>query len=375
MRPGISRASAYQQIGISAHLFIFALHPVPAKGRDGLFFMMKHSNLLLPLLLLPLFLFSSCGNSGDKPAADTTHKADSLYNINAMIRKDPGNLDLYVRRARISMAQKDYASAMNDMNRVLAVDSSKAEYLLAAADVNFFTMHTARTKQLLERAVEVNPENVDCLLQLAQLYHYFGKSDDEKEMLDRALKVDPRNAKAFFMKGMMYKDMGDTARAISSMQSAVEKEPDYYNAYIQLGVLCAAQHNPLAESYYLNAININPGSEEAIYNLGMFYQGEHNWNRAIETYTTLLKLNPKNFDAHFNLGYIHSQELGAVDEGMKYFELCIDDNPKEPRGYYGVGWCFEKKGDIANAKVYYKKALEADPNYTNASLKLEKLER
>ena len=139
--------------------------------------MMKHSNLLLPLLLLPLFLFSSCGNSGDKPAADTTHKADSLYNINAMIRKDPGNLDLYVRRARISMAQKDYASAMNDMNRVLTVVSSKAEYLLAAADVNFFTMHTARTKQLLERAVEVNPENVDCLLQLAQLYHYFADKD------------------------------------------------------------------------------------------------------------------------------------------------------------------------------------------------------
>lgn len=295
--------------------------------------------------------------------------------INDQIRKDPANLDLYVRRSRLSMKQKDYAASLADMDRVIAIDSSKASYLLAAADINFFVGKVVRTEQLLKRAVELNPENVDCLLRLAQLYHYLTKYEDELKYINMALRVDIHNSQAYFMKGMMYKDLHDTAKAISSMQTAVEQDPDHYNAYVQLGLLCAAQHNPLAESYYINAIKINPNSEEAIYNLGIFYQENENWNRAIETYTTLLKVNPHHFDAHFNLGMIHAVKLNVVDDGMKYFNLAIEDNPKEPRGYYGRGFCFEKKGDITNARIDYQMALKVDPNYTNAAIALSKLDK
>lgn len=329
---------------------------------------------LLLLLLFPALLqISSCSDGGAKTAGDTVPKGDSLSNLNDLIKNDPGNLDLYVRRARITMNNKDYNSALADMDHVLSIDSSKSNYLLAAADLNFFIGRINRTQQLLERAVAVNPEDVDCKLRLAQLYHYLTKYDDELRLIDEALKLDIHNAQAYFMKGMMFKEKGDTARALSSMQTAVEQDPDHYNAYIQLGMIYAAKHNPIAESYYLNAIKINPNSEEAIYNLGMFYQGMENWNRAIETYTTLLKVNPKHFDAHFNLGIIHATKLEVVDEGMKYFNEAINDDPKEPRGYYGLGYCYEKKGDIQMAKNNYQMALNVDSTYVNAAIALGKL--
>lgn len=331
-------------------------------------------SLFLFLLFPALLQFSSCTDNGNKPVADTLlPKGDSMSIINSLIQKDPGNLDLYVRRARVNMNLKDYNSAMNDMDHVLSIDSSKSAYLLAAADINFFTGRVQRTQQLLERAVEVNPEDVDCKLRLAQLYHYLTKYDDELRLIDEALKLDIHNAQAYFMKGMMFKEKGDTNRALSSMQTAVEQDPDHYNAYIQLGVLNAARKNPIAESYYLNAIKINPGSEEAIYDLAMYYQETENWNRAIETYTTLLKLNPKHFDAHFNLGIIHATKLNVVDEGMKYFNSAIDDDPKEPRGYYGLGYCYEKKGDINNARNFYQTALNVDSTYVKAAIALGKL--
>jgi len=280
---------------------------------------------------------------------------------------------LYLKRSKLYMKNKDYDASIADMNRILAIDSNKAEYLIAAADINFFTGKVARTKQLLEHAVAVNPDNVDCLLRLAQLYHYLTKYEDEMKYLDLALHKDIHNAQAYFMKGMLFKDEHDTTRAISSMQTAVEQDPDYYNAYIQLGLLTASKNLPVAESYYQNALNINPGSEEALYDLGMYYQQINNYNGAIETYTELLKINPHHFDAHYNLGILHAVKLNAVDEGMKYFNEAIEDNPKEPRGYYGRGFCFEKKGDITNAEADYKTALKVDPNYTNAAIALERL--
>jgi tetratricopeptide (TPR) repeat protein len=328
------------------------------------------------LFIAPVLLLYSCGTDTEvKNTADSVSKNDSSAFINSLILKDPGNLDLYIRRARISMNQKQYELALADVNRVLAIDSSKSEYLLAAADIHFFTGQVKRTQQLLQRAVAVNPDNVDCQLRLAQLYHYLTQYDEELLLLDGILKKDMHNSQAYFMKGMLFKDLGDTAKAISSMQTAVEQDPDYYNAFVQLGILTAAQRNPLAESYYLNALKINPSSEEAAYNLGMYYQDAENWNRAIETYTALLKGNPHHFDAHFNLGMIHAVKLNMVDQGMAFFDQAISDNPQEPRGYYGRGFCFEKKGDIKNARVDYQLALNIDSSYTNAALALSKLDK
>ena len=337
---------------------------------------MKIYKILFPVTLTLFLGFSSCGNGGkEKPLTDSVAPKDSIGIVNEMIRKDPGNLDLYLKRSRLYMRNKDFEASLADMNRILAVDSSKPEYLIAAADINLFTGRVTRTKQLLERAVAVNPGNVDCMLRLATLYHYLTKYDDEMKYLDIVLHKDVHNSQAYFMKGMLFKELHDTTKAISSMQTAVEQDPDYYNAYIQLGLLCAAKKLPVAEDYYKDALNINPGSEEALYDLGMYYQEIKNWNAAIETYTTLLKVNPHHFDAHFNLGIIHTKELNVTDEGMKYFNLAVEDDPKNPRGYYGRGYCFEKKGDITNAVADYRMALTVDSTYTNAAIALSKLKQ
>ncbi|MDQ3108315.1 MAG: tetratricopeptide repeat protein [Bacteroidota bacterium] len=334
---------------------------------------MKFNFLFFLLCSCSLLGFPSCGDNGKKPATDTLSK-DSLVVVNDQIRKDPGNLDLYLKRSKIYMQKKDYGASLMDIERILAIDSSKAEYLITAADLYFFTGKVSRTKQVLERAVEVNPENTDCLLRLAQLHHYLTNFDEEIALLDKVLQIDVHNAQAYFMKGMLFKEKGDTLKAISSMQTAVEQDPDHYNAYIQLGLLCATQKNPLAETYYLNALKINGNSEEAMYNLGMYYQESDNYNAAIETYTTLLKVNPHHFDAHFNLGMLHVVKLNVVDEAMKYFNAAIEDNPQDPRGYYGRGYCFEKKGDVTNAIADYKMALKVDPTYDNAAMAISRLE-
>ncbi|GAB4134093.1 MAG: hypothetical protein Fur0041_06900 [Bacteroidia bacterium] len=324
---------------------------------------------------------ASCGNdTASKPAIDSLadSAAADLNALNEKIRKDPDNLDLYNTRAKLHMARKDWQSALSDVDRILSRDSSKAEYLLTAADVYFFTGKVKRTQQVLSHAVSIAPDNIDINLRYAQLLHYLTKYEEEIKILDHVLEKDIHNAQAYFMKGMVFKELGDTTNAVSSMQTAVEQDPDYYNAYIQLGLLHAVKKNPLAVQYYLNALKVQPKSVEAMYHLGMFYQETEDYNRALETYTTLLTVNPKHFDAHFNMGMIHAVKLGKgnvtmVRKGMEYFNSCIQDEPQNPRGYYGRGYCHEALGDVTNAEKDYKKALEVDPQYTNAAIALENL--
>ncbi|HLG02213.1 MAG TPA: tetratricopeptide repeat protein, partial [Bacteroidia bacterium] len=207
------------------------------------------------------------------------------------------------------------------------------------------------------------------------LYHYFGKYEQELSLINKTLEIDPQNAQAYFMKGMMYKERGDTAKAFSNMQSAIEKDPDYYNAYIQLGLLAAAKNNPVAEDHYLNAIKINPMSEEAHYHLGMYYQQTGRYDKAVVSYDNILRINPEHFDALFNLGVVHNRFLENPDKGIEYFNRAIIVDPKSPRGYYGRGVCYEKKGEKQKAIADYKMALEKDADFTFAALALEKIER
>jgi tetratricopeptide (TPR) repeat protein len=160
---------------------------------------------------------------------------------------------------------------------------------------------------------------------------------------------------------------------MQQMQLAVQMDADYYNAYIQMGLMAADQGNPLAIQYYKNALEIQPASEEALYNLGMYYQQTGDYQMALNTYRAILVLDPMDFDAHFNIGAIYTDYLDSAAKGRENFELAIRDNPADARGYYGRGKTYEAAGDFNAASADYKKALELNPQYTSAALALERM--
>lgn len=331
---------------------------------------MKNHRFLF-LLILPFLV--ACGETTTTAVIDTAPARDSLTTINELIRKDPNNLDLYHRRAVYYMEKQDFSSALLDINRVLQLDSSNTKYLMTGADIHFFINKIQRADQLLKRAVELEPDNIDCLLRLAQLHHYLKRYEEEVVLLNKVLDLDKRNAQAYFMKGMVSKELGDTAQAMQSMQLAVQMDPDYYSAYIQMGVIAAAQKNPLAVEYYRNALAIQPMSEEALYNLGMYYHKTGQYQMALNTYRAILQLDPMDFDAHFNIGAIYTDNLDSAAKGMENFELAIRDNPMDARGYFGRGKAQEAMGNYDAASADYTKALELNPQYTSAALALERM--
>lgn len=333
---------------------------------------MKNIRFLF-LLLLPFMV--SCGETIVEEANDPLSVKDSLAVLNDSIRKYPNNLDLYHQRALYYLNRKDLGSAQMDINRVLAVDSSTVKYLLTGADIYFFMNKVQRADQLLKRAVEVDPTNTECLLKLAQLHHYLQRYDDEVAVLDKVIAQDRRNAQAYFMRGMIAKEKGDTVRAMTEMQLAVQMDPDYYNAYIQMGMISASQGKTVAVDFYRNALQVQPTSMEALYHLAMYYQ-EHDQPRlAINTYLSMLELNPMLFDAHYNLGYVYTYKVDSPTVAMQYYELAVRDNPMEPRAYFGRGRCYEKMGQYKMASADFVKTLELDPQFDGAAEGLERIQK
>lgn len=348
---------------------------------DDIFFyfytMIKKIAITAILVSITLF-FNSCGN--ETTVQDTTSTGDStkvntpeaLAKLNDAIAKDPKNAELLHQRAQYFLEQQQINDGITDMIAALNIDSSKSVYYMTISDLYFLGNKTGKSKLALERAISLDAKNVDAMLKLAELYLYVAKHDKSMEYINMALKVDMYNSKGYFMKGMNYKELKDTAKAISSMQTAVEQDQQYYQAFMQLGLLCAAQKNSLAVQYYKNAIRLNPKSTEAIYGLGKYYQDIEDYANALTCYKSILDYE-QNPNVHYNIGAIHLGNTRKYDLALTHFSDAIKIDPKYTDAYFARGVTYEKMGNKKSAIADYQACLAISPDYQLAKIALQKL--
>lgn len=332
------------------------------------------------VLVLSLFVF---GCSGDKQqqtdsnvvATDTTAEGKKLAELDQKIAENPKDASILHQRARVYIDQRKYEDALADMQKVMAIDSTKSEYFLTMADLSFAANRTFNAKEFLEKAIAIDPENTDAMMRLAELNLIVKQYAQSVDLLTKVLAKDKSNTSAWLMRGINFKENGDTARAVSDFRSAIEADPNFYNAYMQLGIIYQLKGNPIAEGYFTNAIKIKPNSEEALYGRGLFYQEQNQLNKAIEDYTAIINLNPNNKNAFFNLGYIHQIYLKVYPEAVKYYSKAILADPKYTEAYYNRGLCNEFMGNFPDAKIDYKTALTLRPAYPAAEEGLKRVSR
>jgi tetratricopeptide (TPR) repeat protein len=335
--------------------------------------LIPRSLLYLLLALLTGAGFTSCTSSNNSTQdtsstpADTTPLGKQIYALDKEIASDPDNAELFHQRAKLLMQKGDMTGSMNDMTRVMQIDSSKSDYWLTMADIHLASAKAAQSKRALEKSLALDPKNKLGYEKLAELYFIAQQYKESIAQLDEVLKLDINNPKAYFMKGMCFRDLGDTTRAVSSFQTSIEQKPDYYEPFMQLALIYHNRNNKLALQYYDGALRINPKSTEALYSRGLWYQeNEKNYDKAIQDYTSAVQLNPKLETAHFALGYLHFQYLKVYDQAIKHYNDAVSAAPNWPEAYYNRGLCYEALGNVAAANADYEKALKIRPDYQAA---------
>ncbi|HWY36271.1 MAG TPA: tetratricopeptide repeat protein, partial [Nitrosopumilaceae archaeon] len=264
-----------------------------------------YKGLLVILLIIFGSLLISCGNKTKETSTEiiTVDSSISKLNspelkaVNAELLKNPNNPELYFKRAKLYIKNKDGKAAQGDAKRAIHLDSLKSEYFILLSDAYFFNNETRLAKETLERCLKINPESTEANLKLAELYFFVKKYPEAIAYANEALKINQNLGRGYFIKGMCYAEKGDTGNAVSSFQTVVEMDNQYYDAYMQLGLIMANKKNPIAVEYYTNALRINPKSAEVFYDIGKFYQDIRKFKQAVETYQKLLSLNPKEKNA------------------------------------------------------------------------------
>lgn len=304
---------------------------------------------------------------------DTTAAGLRLSELDQMIAGNPENDSLLYQRALLLITMKRFDEAHRDMQKAVMLDSTKAAYFLTLSDIYFAGNRIQYARNALMKASELDPQNLKAHSKLAEIYFLLKKYNESLEHTAEMLKISPGNALAYFIRGMVFKETGDTNRALSSFQSAIENDRDYYNAYMQAGVLFQLKNNPVCIEYFNNALRIKPESEEALYGRALFLQENGDYDRAIQDYTQILKLNPRNKNAHYNLGYLHYTYLKVYSQAIKHYDDAIAVDPNYAEAYYSRGLCYEAVGNLGAAKADYEKSIQLKPGYELPLLGLKRI--
>jgi tetratricopeptide (TPR) repeat protein len=118
----------------------------------------------------------------------------------------------------------------------------------------------------------------------------------------------------------------------------------------------------IQEDYLTQLVDLYPNDERAHGQLGQFYFGQQNYQKAVEHLTKATEINA-DFSSSYNmLGYSY-RNLGNYEEAEKSFLKYIELIPNDPNPYDSYAELLMKLGRYEESIEQYKKALSMDPAF------------
>lgn len=333
------------------------------------------------ILLLSFWLFWSCAGKDDQNKKKTDQKAQvtdtvqlRIDSLSSLIRETPKEDTLFYQRSQYQLMKGDVRNAVNDLEIAQKLNPEQPQYYLDLADLELRRGESGVAKNLLEECHKKFPKNVEAMVRLANIYMAVEQYKEARTYLIKASRVEPENPRLYLLSSMIFQQIGDVENAIEDLYNAIKYDPNYYDAHVMLGLISARQGKEIAIDHYMNAMRIDPDNPEAAYNLGMYYQGNEQFDKAIETYRSGLdEMDSTHQHFLFNLGYILESFKSNPDSAVHYYQKVIEHYPEDYRAFYRMGLCYEELDKVQKAMASYDMCLKVNPDFDPAYNALSRL--
>lgn len=179
-------------------------------------------------------------------------------------------------------------------------------------------------------------------------------------------------AKVHYELGVVHmneRNMGDALRELSEAVRLNPDDPAYHNT---LGLAYFARDmRTEAIREMEKAIALSPKYSEAHVNLSAIYVVERKWDQVIEesglALSNIFYKTPE--FAYFNMGWAYYNK-GDYPKALESFKKAVEANPNYSMAYYDMGLTYEKLNKVKDSIDAYRKAVENSPDYADAHFSL-----
>ena len=230
----------------------------------------------------------------------------------------------------------------------LGLAPNDSDLLLETGIYKLTTGDKAEAIRLLEHCIRIVPEDGDAQFYLAQAYHLNGQDNQAMRAIRHSAKIEPDNPGVLQKYGELLCSAGDCQQALEwlkiadtldpslpgidydmgqtdyklmdltgaaeNLSHAVDKNPQNINSLVLLADTEARLSNwQNAEGDYIRYLSYKPNDADAVLGLGHCELELKDYDAAIDTLHSALKLDPEKFLAHFYLSRAYAA-TGKTEE-------------------------------------------------------------
>ena len=145
-----------------------------------------------------------------------------------------------------------------------------------------------------------------------------------------------------------------------------------YEINIRLGWLHYLNQNYNAsQSYYQKAVNLRPEAIEAKFGYVKPLSFLQSWDKVLDQYLAILKIDPQNTQANYWAGVIYYNRK-QFDIAVKFFRAVVNLYPYDYDGNHMLAWSLLMGGKKNDAAGYFEKALIIKPGDASSTDGLSK---
>jgi len=282
---------------------------------------------------------------------------------------------LYYERAKAYMANNGNEYAVKDAERAVQLDSLNPTYYHLLSDAYMDFRQSKLSLMTMIRVGTMYPKRTATQLKLAETQFILQQYDYAVSTLNKILKYEPLNAEAFFMLGLVMNEQGKNKKeAKNAFLTAVENDPELIDAWLMLGENAMKENDPMARTFYKNAVTAKPNDITALHSYAYYLQNHNSVKEAQEIYRKIHVLDRSYMQANLNSGILYIEQ-DSIDKAFEQFNIITQNHPGSHLGYYYRGVAHELNGNLNGALADYQNSMNIKPDYEKAVTAAAALEK
>ncbi len=254
---------------------------------------------------------------------------------------------------------------------IRAISDNEPEFgpaQLIAADYYLQQNNLEQALITLERATEATPDEADAWSQRMQVLFSLERYEEVIELSADAVEHASDNAFVLFFTGASYMLTDRYEEAAEWLEEATIAPSRRNFRSVIYGTLGDVKHqldhwDDAMEAYEM-ALRLDSNNHTALNNYAYYLSlREERLDEALEMSERAVAMEPENAAYLDTLGWIYFK-MGKYEPAREYIQKSVDTGEASAEVYEHLGDVFEALGDMDNARIWWEKAFEKDPERT-----------
>ncbi len=273
--------------------------------------------------------------------------------------------DILVSLSRINEAIDVYkigVSVSNDID--LMVNLAKAEYIAG---------NIADTDNLCKEILEMDENNINALSLHAHILYGENKFEEALKIVNNVLEVDKKNLDILKLKLFILKELRMNGEYLKLIDLIISIDSSDSSLLLEKAkAIIKTDKKEEAEDLLKKVISANPQNRIALVTLAELYLSEKKYNEALNLGEILVAADNNSYDG-WNIKTNALVEMDRLNDAMTLLNNALVSSPHNNGLLVIGGNVLFKKGRRDEAEIYYRRALEVDPENINALKGIGKL--